>query len=186
MNSSWQLKHFILSGVFAALTFAVAFALGSGIIMATGIPATGGFVNIFAAVFVVMIGIKIAPKFGFGILTMTIMFTIAIPTVIGGPPGAYKIAIGFLIGLTFDTILLIGNRNKINYIIAGSLGAVVSILSVFFSLVILNLPGVDQLRPLLKYLVPLQALTGALGAWVSVVVFEKRLSKLSAIQRLMN
>lgn len=185
-NTKWQIKHYILSGIFAALTFAIAFALGAGIIMATGIPATGGFVNIFAAVFVVMIGLKIVPKFGFGILTMSIMFAIAIPTVIGGPPGIYKILIGFLIGFTFDLVLLLGRKANLSYILAGSLGAVVSILSVYFSLIILQLPGIEQLRPLLKYLVPLQAITGALGAWISIAVFNKRLSKLSAIQRLMN
>lgn len=185
-SNKWQVKHYILSGIFAALTFATAFALGAGVIIATGIPATGGFVNIFAAVFVVMIGLKIVPKFGFGILTMCIMFTLAIPTVIGGPPGLYKIVIGLLIGLTFDTVIYLGKKTSFSYILAGSLGAVVSIVSVFLSLLLLQLPGVEQLQPLMKFLVPLQAITGALGAWTGTLVFQKRLSKISAIRRLLS
>lgn len=186
MEDKWALKHFIISGIVAALTFALAFALGAGIIFATGIPATGGILNIFVAVLVVMIGLKIVPKFGFGTLTMAIMFAIAIPTVIGGPPGVYKIIDGILIGLTLDIITSIGRRSDLSHVIAGSVGAMVSILSLYFALVILNLPGVDRLAPLLKFLVPLQGITGALGTWAGLAIFKKRLKNISAIQRLMS
>lgn len=182
----WQLKHFVLSGIFAALTFSVAFILGTGVILATGIPATGGIVNIFASVLVMMIGIKIVPKFGFATLTMGIMFAIAIPTVIGGSLGIYKVLNGVLIGLTFDLVVYLGKRNTFSYILGGALGSIVSILTLYFALVILELPGVDKLSPLLKYLVPLQGINGALGAWVGITIFNKRLKKLSAIQRLID
>ncbi len=185
-TDNWQIKHFIISGIFAALTFAVAFLLGTGIILATGIPATGGILNIFAAVFVVIIGLKIVPKFGFATLTLAIMFAIAIPTLIGGPPGLYKVINGVIIGLAMDIILFLGPKNKISYFLAGSIGAMISILSLYFALVLLNLPGVEKLTPLLKYLVPLQAITGFLGVWAGLSIFNKRLKNISAIQRLMN
>lgn len=182
----WQLKHFVLAGIFAALTFSVAFILGTGVILATGIPATGGIVNIFAAVLVMMIGIKIVPKFGFATLTMGIMFAIAIPTVIGGNLGIYKVFNGILIGFTFDLIVYFGKRTTISHILGGALGSIVSILTLYFALVILELPGVEKLRPLLKYLVPLQGINGALGAWVGISIFNKRLKKIAAIQRLID
>jgi len=182
----WQLKQFVLSGIFATLTFSIAFILGSGVILATGIPATGGIVNIFAAVLVMMIGIKIVPKFGFATLTMGIMFAIAIPTVIGGSIGIYKVLNGMLIGLTFDLVVFLGKRTTFSYIIGGALGSMVSILTLYYALFYLELPGVDKLYPLLKYLVPLQGINGALGAWVGLSIFNKRLMKLSAIQRLMD
>ena len=102
MVSKWTIRDFGLSGIFAAITFGLAFALGAGIITATGIPATGGIANIFIAVLVVLIGMQICPKFGFGTLTVGLIFTFAIPTVIGGPPGAYKVVNGLLIGLVLD------------------------------------------------------------------------------------
>ncbi len=182
----WQTKHFVLSGIFASLTFAVAFLLGTGIILATGIPAVGGIANIFASVLVIMIGIKIVPKFGFATITMGIMFAIAIPTVIGGSLGIFKVINGILIGLTFDIIVTLGKRTFLSHLLGGAIGSMVSILSLYFALDLLDLPGIDKLQPLLKYLVPFQAINGALGAWAGIAIFNKRLRHISAIKRLMD
>jgi hypothetical protein len=185
-NHGWQIKHFVLAGVFGAMTFVVAFALGSGIILATGIPATGGLVNIFAAVLLMIIGIRIVPRFGFATLAMTIMFSIAIPTIIGGPPGVYKVVSGILIGLSFDIVASVLGRTRWAFVIAGSFASIISLLCVYFALLLLQLPGIERLEPLLKFLIPVQAINGALGAIVANFLFEKRLKNISAIQRLMN
>lgn len=185
-QKGWEIKHFVMAGVFAAVTFAVAFILGSGIILATGIPATGGIANIFAAVLIAIIGVKLVPKFGFATLTIGLLFTLAIPTIIGGPPGVYKTINGILIGLTADIVLLIGRRSQLAHIIAGSLAAVVSIVSIYIALVILNLPGVEKLKPLLFPLSILQAVTGAAGAYTGLVIFNRRLIKINAVKRLMS
>lgn len=184
-EQGWEIKHFVMAGIFSATAFAVAFVLGAGIILATGIPATGGIANIFAAVFILIIGVKLVPKFGFATLTVGLLFTLAIPTIIGGPPGVYKIANGTLIGLVVDIVLVIGRRSRLAHIIGGSIGAVVSILSIYAALVIFRLPGVEKLAPLLLPLTILQALMGAVGAFASLLIFERRLSKLNAVKRLM-
>lgn len=182
----WQTKHFVLSGILAAVTFAMAFVLGAGIIMTTGIPATGGIANIFAAVLLIIIGVKIVPKFGFGILTLILVFTFAIPTVIGGPPGLFKVVVGFLIGLTLDSVLILGRRTRAAHIVGGGLGSVVSIVSIYIALLLLKLPGADALDKLVAPLAAMQAVIGAIAAWVGLLIFEKRLSKLSAVKRLMS
>ena len=182
----WETKHFVLAGIFAAVTFAVAFMLGTGIIVATGIPATGGIANIFAAVLIVIIGVKLAPRFGFATLTIGLLFTIAIPTIIGGPPGIYKVINGILIGLTADIVLFFGKRTYISHIVAGSLAAVVSIVSIYYAMLILGLPAVEKLKPLLLPLSILQAITGAAGAYVGQRIFDKRLVKIEAVKRLMS
>ncbi|HEX8843984.1 MAG TPA: hypothetical protein VF791_05045 [Pyrinomonadaceae bacterium] len=181
----WVIKHFIISGILAAITFALAFALGAGIILATGVPATGGIANIFVAVLVLVIGVKIVPKFGFAILTIALVFTFAIPTIIGGPPGIYKILNGLLIGLVVDIILVLGRRTRWAHILAGSFGSMISILSIYVALVILQLPGASKLAPLLLPLTAMQAVLGALAAWIGLQIFERRLSKLGSVQRLM-
>jgi len=178
------LRFYLLSALFAALTFVLAFILGAGIILATGIPATGGIANIFVAVFLLIIGVKMVPKFGFGTMTLGLMFLFAVPTVIGGPPGLYKIINGILIGLTADTILLVGRRTKFSFIIAGSAGAVVSILSIYYAMVILGLPGVERLTPIVWPLAGVQAILGAVAAVAATTLYEKRLSKLGPVQRL--
>lgn len=186
MKNNWQLRDFVFAGITGALVFATAFLLGSGIILATGIPATGGLVNIFAAVLLMTIAVRIVPKFGFATLAMAITFSIAIPTIVGGPPGAYKPIIGLLLGLTFDSIVTILKRTNSSHIIGGALASAMSITAIFFAMQILELPGVDKLQPLLKILIPIQALNGALGAWVGNTIFKKRLQNLPAVKRLIN
>ena len=186
MNNSWKINDFAFAGITGALIFATAFLLGAGIILATGIPATGGIVNILVAVLVMTIAKHIKPKFGFATLSLTIMFAIAIPTIIGGTPGVYKILIGFLLGLTFDLVVyLLKNTNK-SYLLAGALGSVVSIVSIFFAMKFLELPGVDKLQPLLKFLIPLQALNGLVGAFLGNKIFNNRLKDLPAVKRMMS
>lgn len=182
-NMDWQLKDFIVAGIFSALTFAIAFLLGSGIILATGIPATGGIANIFAAVFVMMIGIQLVRRFGFATLTLGLMFLYAIPTVIGGPPGVYKVVIGVIIGFSADLIAALGRYRKGSLLIAGAVGAMVSITSIYIALVVLELPGVERLEPLLLPLTVLQGMMGLLAAYAAYKVFESRLKNLDIVNR---
>jgi hypothetical protein len=182
----WEIKHFIISGILAAVTFAIAFALGAGIILATGIPATGGIANIFVAVLILVIGARMVPKFGFATLTVGLVFTFAIPTIIGGPPGVYKVANGVLIGLVVDVILVAGRRSRWAHVLGGACGSMVSILSIYVALVLLKLPGAQRLAPLLLPLTLMQAILGALAAWIGLIIFERRLSRLTSVQRLVS
>jgi ABC-type thiamin/hydroxymethylpyrimidine transport system permease subunit len=181
---AWPLKIYLLAAMLAALTFALAFALGIGLIVSTGIPATGGIANIFVAVTIMIIGVKLVPRFGFATLTIALVFLFAVPTVIGGPPGPQKILNGLAIGLTADIILAVGRRTRWAHIVAGSIGAVVSIVSIYLVMLAMSLPGVDRLAPLLLPLTAVQAILGALAAWLAVILYEKRLANLSAVKRL--
>lgn len=153
--------------------------------MATGIPATGGIANILAAVLVLVVGAHMVPRFGFGILTMGLMFTLAIPTLIGGPPGVFKIMNGVLIGLVFDIIVTLGARRTWAYVVGGSLAAVTSITSIYAAMVLLSLPGVQKLQPLLLPLSLLQAVTGAVGAWLGCMIYQRRLRNLRFVRQLL-
>ncbi len=182
----WRIKHYILAGILASVTFAVAFALGAGIIAATGIPATGGVANIFAAVLVITIGLKLVPRFGFATLTLGLLFAFAVPTIICGPPGIYKIVNGVIVGLGVDVIVMLGKRTWLAHVAAGMVGAVLSIVSIYFALVLLGLPGADRLLPLLLPLAGLQAVIGAVAAWAGLSLFERRLKRLETVKRLMD
>ena len=183
MNNNWQLKDFVFAGIVGAIVFAIAFLLGSGIILATGIPATGGIANILAVAIFMTIAKHIRPIFGFATLALLITFALAIPTIIGGTPGVYKIIVGILIGLTFDVfVLLMKNSNKA-YLLGGAIGAMVSIVSIYIAMVVLGLPGADKLQPLLIFLVPLQGINGMLGAWIGNKIFHNKLKDIPAIKR---
>lgn len=185
MRQKWELNDFVFAGITGALIFAFAFLLGSGIILATGIPATGGVANILVAVFFMTIAKHIKPKFGFATLSLAITFALAIPTIIGGPPGVYKIVVGILIGLTIDMTIFLFRNTNISYLIGCSLGAMVSIISIYFAMIIMDFPGIDKLEPLMKYLVPLQGVNGIIGAFLGNKVFNSRLKSLPAIKKIM-
>lgn len=184
-KDSWQTKHFVLAGMIAALTFALAFGLGIGIISATGIPATGSIANIFVCVMVVVIGAHLAPRFGFGTLTMALVFTFAIPTVIGGPPGVYKVVNGAVIGLIYDCFLLLGKRRAWSHVVGGGAGGAASIALVYASLLLYGLPGIEKLQGLVVPLTGAMFVVGALGALTGVALFQRRLKHLGAVQRLL-
>lgn len=183
---NWPTKHFIFAGILGATTFAAAFVLGAGIISATGVPATGGIANIFVCIFVIVIGMKIVPRFGFATLAVALVFTFAVPTLIGGPPGIHKIINGLLIGLVLDLVAAALGRTRAAYVAAGSLGAMTSIVSIYFMLVLLGLPGAAKLRPLLLPLTVMQGVMGSLAGWAAVSVFQRRLCKLEPVRRLMD
>ena len=186
MNYNWKLNDFVFAGIVGAIVFAIAFLLGSGIILATGIPATGGIANILAVAIFMTIAKHIRPIFGFATLALLITFALAIPTIIGGTPGIYKIVVGVLIGLTFDVFVLLMKNSYKAYLLGGAIGAMVSIVSIYFAMVLLDLPGVDKLQPLLMYLVPLQGINGMLGAWIGNKIYYNKLKEIPAIKKFIN
>lgn len=181
---SWANKDYVISGVFGATAFVMAFALGAGIIVATGIPATGGLANILVAVLILTIGGQLSPKFGFMTLTSSILFLLAIPTVIGGPLGPYKLITGLAVGLTFDIVLATAGRKRLGFTVGGSMAAMVSIVSIYLLLLWLKVPAVERLAPLVVPLAAAQGVLGAIGGLVGYEVFQRRLIKISAVRRL--
>ena len=72
------------------------------------------------------------------------------------------------------------------YLLGGAIGAMVSIVSIYFAMVLLDLPGVDKLQPLLMYLVPLQGINGMLGAWIGNKIYYNKLKEIPAIKKFIN
>ncbi|HEY0156162.1 MAG TPA: hypothetical protein VGF28_02615 [Thermoanaerobaculia bacterium] len=179
----WRTRDVIFTGVLAATAFAAAFLLGAGVILATGIPATGGMANIFPVVFLAVLGYKICPRPFFGTLTMAIVFLLAIPTVIGGPLGPLKLVNGIIIGLVWDLIIVAGRRKNGAIIVASGVAAVVSLLCVYAGLIILKLPAVGKLRPLVLPLSGIQAVLGVVAAYLALKIYDARVSKWPAVQR---
>ncbi len=181
--NSWRTRDFLFTGLLAAVVFAVAFLLGTGIIAATGIPATGGLGNIFAAVFLLVLGFQICPRRFYGTLTLGIMFAIAIPTTIGGPIGPLKVVNGAVIGLVFDLAVILGRQRQAAQVLGAGMASVVSLWGVYLGLVILALPGVENLKPLLLPLSLAQFLMGVFAAFLAIRLFKDRLYAWPAVGR---
>lgn len=179
----WRTRDAIFAGVVGTAAFAAAFLLGTGIILVTGIPATGGMANIFPVVFLAVLGFRISPRPLFGTVVLTIVFLLAIPTLIGGPLGPLKLINGVVIGLVWDAIVTLGRRRNGAIILASTIAAVVSLFAVYVGLVVLKLPAVAKLAPLLGPLAAVQAVLGAAASYLAIKTYEKRVAKWSSVER---
>ena len=162
----------------------MAFILGSAILMATGIPASGGLANMFAAIFIAVIGFKIVDKFGAATVFFTVMGVLAIPTPIMGPPGVHKVGVMFLMGLIFDIVLFIFKRKNVGYLIGAAITGVDGAIFIYMLLVLLGLPGAGLLRPMLIPFSIIYAILGLVGAYTGLLIYDKKLKHLSVVQSL--
>lgn len=178
-------KELMICGVFGALSLVLSFVVGGAIIMATGIPGTGGIVNLLIIGFLVIICAKIVDKFGAITLTLIVFSIVAIPTVILSPPGIHKIVIGIAWGLTWD-ILFIGLKRYgvFGNMISSGLAAFVGGMGMYFSVVLLGLPGEEQMRAAVIPLLSVAMIGAAIGTYFGVRTYDKKLKHISIVQNL--
>jgi hypothetical protein len=177
-------RELAISGVFGALVFVAVFILGSGVLLVTGIPATGGLVNMLVAIFLAVVGAKIIDKFGTITVMLTVTGIISIPTLSFGPPGLHKIPMMFLVGLIIDLVASVLKRENKGYIIGGSIAGFLAPIFIYSTLILLGLPGAEKLEPLLIPLMLVYAVLGLIGAYLGVTTYDKKLKHLSVVQSL--
>jgi len=179
-----SVKDLIVCGVFGALILSVGFILGSAIIMATGIPATGSIANMLAATFIAVIGLKIVDKFGAAIVMITAEGAISVPTLINGPPGLHKVLMLFMVGVVAEIVLLSTKRSNSGYLLFGVILPSLTVFLIYTFLVILGLPGEENLRGILIPLLAVSAVMGSIGAYLGLKVYDEKLQHLSVVQSL--
>lgn len=179
-QKKWELKHYVTCGVFAAATFAISFIIG-GAVTATLGPGTSGIFTIIITTILIIVCSRIVNFFGVFTLVVTLYTLFAIPTTMFGPPGFPKLIIGFLIGVTYDVIVTIGKRNKKSYPVAAFFATAISIILIYYLLVILGHPRADYLRGILYYAIPLYGVLGGVGAILGNIIYDKSISKLDIV-----
>ncbi|MBN2095401.1 MAG: hypothetical protein JW727_05105 [Candidatus Aenigmarchaeota archaeon] len=184
MGPNFSVRELAVCALFGAMIFAEGLILGTAVISLTGIPATGSLLNMFFALMLIVIGIKLVPKFGAATLITAILGVLSIPTVINGPPGVQKVLITFLLGFLFDVIVYLGSRSNKSHIVAASVGAPGLILMVYVELLVLGLPGLAQLQPVLVPLMLANLVLGAAGAYTGLWVYEKKLKSRAFVSRI--
>lgn len=179
-----DVKDLVVCGVFGALILVVGFILGSALLIATGIPATGTLANMLVAVLIAVIGLKIVDKSGAAIVMLTVEGILSVPTLINGPPGVHKILILFVVGLTAEIVLLLTKRTNKGYIFLGLAAGIEIVVFIYLSLVFLGLPGEEKLRAILIPLSLISGLMSGLGAYLGVKIYDKKLQHLGVVQNL--
>jgi len=187
--NKWTMKRLFLTAVFAAATFAASFA--GGIVITTSIaPGMSGIVTILLTTILAVIGALVVDTLGVFVVLVTLFTLFAWPTTMFGPPGPQKILIGLVTGLTYDLCWrlfsywrLLRDR-KLALPIAASAATAVAIVLIAVLLTYLNHPRKDLVVSILKWLIPLYAALGFVGAWYGQRLYYKTISKLSIVDQL--
>lgn len=177
----WKLNHYLICGAFSAATFAISYVLGAAITGSLG-PGTSGIVTIIITTILVIVCAKIVENMGVLTLVVTLYTIFAIPTTMFGPPGIQKVIIGFITGLIYDIIIFIGKRKKWSYPIAAFFATAISLILIFYLLVLLKHPRADYLRKMIYIMVPLYGALGFIGGILGNWLYKNSFSKLSVVK----
>jgi membrane-associated HD superfamily phosphohydrolase len=159
-------------------------SLGAGITYATGNPGFSGLITGFTTSFVFYILYRITNKFGAIAIAFTIYSILAIPTVLLGAPGIYKIAVGLLSGLAFDIVLRIFNYKFKGFIIGFLIFVVVMIPLTYYSYVYFALPNLEKFRSMIFILAGIFIIEGWIAAFFAKAFYDKRLKNLTTVKNI--
>lgn len=166
-------KDLTFMAVAIGLLFVIGFSIATGINAATGVPMMAGVVMVLIVGFLLSLYLRILRKPGVGTIIMTIYTTLAIPTMMFGPPGVYKVAIGFLVGLIIDIGLFLGRYKKWSYFLGfGIAGLLLAPIQLFF-MVLLGIPNAEKLVSLIVPLIVVFFVEALIGTWLGLYTYRK-------------
>src|SRR5215218_4416022 len=119
---------------FGIAAFIVAFSLGSMLTATTGIPLIGGLLNGVLTAMILTVGLLATRFFGSATLMWIIFSICATPTTTLGPPGVYKIAIGAVAGLLWDSTYFLLKRGRPGLFLGAILGSASIMLTLIVAL----------------------------------------------------
>jgi len=110
-------RALVYATVYAAILFIINFFSGQLLSIVFIIPGLSGIVTGFTVPLILIIGHHTIQRHGTITLIWTIYSVAAIPTVLMGPPGPYKILIGLTTGLIFELMIyLLKDKKFTDYI----------------------------------------------------------------------
>jgi hypothetical protein len=156
----------VVSGILGALLFVVNLLVASGLTIATGIPFLSVLITGLTIPFTMALSFLATRMWTAPLLTFIVYHALAIPTVIGGPPGPHKLLVGLAGGIVYSVVLLLMPGRRIAPYLAFTLsaGALLGVTVVLFRL--LNLPGLDKLFQFIWVLFGVYVVEGILGTFL--------------------
>ena len=174
-----MLKHFtirelVFIALMAAALFVLNLAIGAGVVAATGIPLSSGFVTAITMGIWALLLIKIVPKFG----TLTMFFLIysilELPTALGGAPGFWpKIPINAITGLVGDLFLMLTKYRTWSIFVAFYVLALANLSTFLFFLWVLGLPGIEKTLAIFHFLILAYWVLGTIGILLGFVIHKR-------------
>lgn len=177
-------RFWILCGAFGGLLYAINLSLGSGLTYVSGNPGFSGLITGITTAFILYILMRLTNIFGAITISLTTYCLLATPTVLMGPPGLYKIMVGFTCGLIFDCILYIFRYTTFSFLV-GFLGYVLSMITtIYIAYIYLDLPQLDKFKKFMIALSVIFFIEGCIATWLGKTFFDRRLKRLSVAQKI--
>jgi len=168
-DSASRLKQFGYIGALAAMLFVLNMVVGATISYATGVPFITGFATGFTVPFFFAITYLQTKRIGSVTLLWTLYSILAIPTVLMGPPGVYKVVIGILAGAAYDLGVFVFRRGTFSLFAGITLYTAALIALFLLAYNFLDLPGKEQITTLAWLVGSIFWIEGiistALGVW---------------------
>ena len=176
-------SSYVLSGVFGALMWVVAFALGGAVVLVTNVPLLGGLVQVLVLACLFAINSKIVRRFGAMTIQAVVFTIIAWPTIVFGPPGWYKIPVGLILGLIVDLMLRATKYTNWGRKLAIAAGFVICVPFLWWAMKVFGLEeAAEKLKPLMYAIMAVYAIEGIIGAWLGIKLFDRRLKHFSFVE----
>lgn len=167
--------HLVLCGGFGAMLFVLNFLLGATLTYVFGVPGLSGLITGLTTGFILAIAVSSSPRFS----TVTIVFTLycilAIPTVLMGPPGIYKVLVGFFSGIAYDSLASLFRSRKIGNYLGWTAYTIVILALTYSAFVLLKLPELEKFQEAVLMLFFVFLLEGYAGTALGHLFFKKNL-----------
>lgn len=173
MFKRFKSKDITFMAIATAILFVLSFFIATAINAATGVPASAGLVMLFFASLLISIYISVLRKAGVVTIIMILHTTLSIPTMIFGPPGIYKVAVGIIYAIIIELFIFIGGYKQLPYYLGLSIAAATVPITEFLFMVLLGLPNAQNLAPLLGPLTAIFFVEGLVGTWVGIYIYRK-------------
>ena len=178
-------KFFWLSALFGGLLLAVNLSFGAGLTYATGNPSFDMLITGLTTSFLLYVLVSMTKTFGVITITSTIYCVLSVPVVLMGPPGIYKILIGIVGGLVFDGILYFFKYKFLAFLIGITGYIITSMLGIYFAYGIFNFVQFEKFKSIAIILTGTYIVSAWISAWLTRIVWEKRISELLLVKQLM-
>lgn len=168
----------------SALLFAVDIVVTESLDLIFGIPEAGYLISSVLFVGIATTAGLLVRKPG-AFTVMAIIYSIlASPTTVFGPPGPYKILLGTLIGIFADFIVWLFRYSKTGYLAGMPTGSALSVPASFLMYILLDFPAADVIAPYVWAFTFAVFVTSVLGAWLGIMLYEKKLKRLRVVKLL--
>lgn len=176
-----DLKSLTIAAGFGAMAAFAGLALNLPGIMITGVPLTG--IIPVAAFFFALLAL-IVRKFGAVTIAASVYSLIAVQTALFGPPGVYKLFLGIILGLLFDTLLKVFRYSKAGYYVAAAVSYAAVVPATYAALLFLGFPAAERLARFVPYLMIWYVAAVIATVWITMMIYEKRLKRLNVVRQL--